>query len=62
MRMSSSELVEPTPEEARNGWTAQSLTLYIREIQRKEAEIYGAEHDGIVNPSRAESRYNPFRW
>lgn len=37
--------IEPTPEEAKNGWTKRSLTVYHAEL---EAAIY----DRIINPPK----------
>ena len=32
-------LVQPTPEEIRNGWTAESLTAYLNERQGQKAKF-----------------------
>lgn len=52
-------LIEPTPEEARNGWTAESLTAYVRE--REKAQLTNALPDKQPRPTQANSRYNPMR-
>lgn len=66
-----SEYIEPTEDEIRNGWTAETLTRYVRERTQSQAR-----HAGIVEypyqqwgdrqdpnrPEVADSRYNPMRW
>lgn len=53
-------LIEPTPEEARNGWTAESLTAYVRE--REKAQLTNAMPDKPQRPAQANSKYSPLRW
>lgn len=56
-------LVEPTEDEKRNGWTAESLTAYVRESQAAASlriDPQSAMRKGP--PKRANSRYNAFRW
>jgi hypothetical protein len=33
-------MIEPTPEEKKNGWTAQTLTAYLAERQKQEDEVF----------------------
>lgn len=56
-------LVEPTADEARNGWTAETLTAYVQEQRAAQAvRIDPRGPSRQVPPSRANSRYSPFRW
>ena len=55
--------VEPTPDEARNGWTAETLTEYVRE--RTAAQSLRIDPMSTVRrtpPRRANSVYRPLRW
>lgn len=57
------ELVEPTPDEARNGWTAESLTEYLRD--QKAAQSMRMNPHSVMRrqpPRRANSKYQPLRW
>jgi len=56
-------LIEPTEEEARNGWTAEALTEYVRrqaDIQRGVINFDPA-HRKKRRPATANSQYNPHR-
>jgi hypothetical protein len=57
------DLIEPTADEARNGWDAETLTAYVRD-QTAAAELRAdpASVTRRVKPVRASSKYNPFRW
>ena len=57
------ELVEPTPDEARNGWTAESLTEYLRD-QKAAQSMRMNPHSAMRKqpPRRANSKYRPLRW
>ena len=48
--------IEPTEDEKKNGWTAETLTAYVRERDnvdhRKPKE----------RPVKTNSKYSPFRW
>ncbi len=52
-------LIEPTPEEAANGWTAETLTKYVREREQAANERLDFNH-----PSRRRQppRANGHRW
>jgi hypothetical protein len=54
------QLVEPTPEEARNGWTAETLTEYRESIAPEIAALFGPRRPPL--PTRANSGYSPHRW
>lgn len=59
------ELVEPTDEERRNGWTAETLTAYLAE--RRAGQSLAADPDSLHRqtarrPGEANHRYNPHRW
>lgn len=58
-------LIQPTPEEARNGWTPEALTAYVAE-QRAAQELRADPHSlfrrGARKPMKANSKYSPLRW
>lgn len=73
MDTSSQNYIEPTEDEARNGWTARTLTEYIQSRNEHQAVVAGVcdvrfnrdlrlKHGIDTNPARAQSEYNPMRW
>ena len=57
------ELIEPTPDEAKNGWTAETLTAYHAE--QKAAQALRIDPNSAirrVRPQKANGRYSPLRW
>ncbi len=57
-------LIEPTAEEARNGWTAADLTKYLAD-QKAAANVRinpSSAMRGNKRPQVANSRYNPLKW
>lgn len=56
-------LIEPTEEEKRNGWTAETLTEYVRE-QKASQELRADPASPMrrTPPKRANSKYRPHRW
>ncbi len=58
------ELVEPTEEEARNGWTAESLTAYLAEraAAQSGAIAFDPKYRRRPRPRWANHRYNPLHW
>lgn len=50
----------PTPEEAANGWTAESLTKYVRE--RNVAQANAVLFKEKAKPPVANGRYSPLKW
>ena len=58
--------IEPTPEEARNGWTAESLEAYLkqRESERMDFAKLEAEHGHKVRiaTSQTTREFNPHNW
>lgn len=57
------ELVEPTEDERRNGWTPESLTEYLREQRAAQSmRIDPAGEMRRQRPRAANSRYRPHRW
>lgn len=64
------DLIQPTEGEAKNGWTAATLTRFIRDREKWERErfygaafSYGSRPAGLRNrPTRADNRYSPFSW
>ena len=57
-------LIEPTAEETRNGWTAQTLTDYHH--GQKAAQSLRIDPSSVLRrkapPVRANSKYRPLRW
>lgn len=53
-------LVEPTADERKNGWTAESLTKYLNE--RKEANSRAILDKPRIPPAKANGTYQPQRW
>ncbi len=60
MPQNSDGLIEPTADEAKNGWTAETLTKYLQE--RAQAQTLTALHRPPAKPTRANSKYSPHRW
>lgn len=59
------EPVEPTPEEARNGWTAESLALYLagrRAGTSLSLDPASVHRVAAARPGVQNHRYNPRRW
>lgn len=58
-------LIEPSADEIKNGWTAESLSSYVAE-QRASQELRvdpaSAMNRQGRRPRRANSRYRPLRW
>lgn len=59
------ELVEPTDEERRNGWSADSLTAYLAE--RNAGAVVNVDQNSLhrrmaARPVVQDHRYNPHRW
>lgn len=59
-------LVRPSPEERRNGWTAETLTAYLRQREREQRlTILGPGGSGFgsgTGPVRCDGRYDPWAW
>ncbi len=58
-------LIEPSSEEARNGWTAETLTPYLAEQTAAQAERIdpvSPQRKRARRPTRATSGYRPLRW
>ena len=57
------ELIEPTTEEAANGWTAESLTEYVAERRKAGTELALRMFDRRQHrPRWANSKYSPHKW
>ena len=56
-------LIEPTDEERANGWTAKTLTSYIRNRQQAQEGVvsFDPTHRPPKRPTVANSKYNPHR-
>lgn len=57
--------IEPTEEEKRNGWTAETLTEYL--ATRNAGQSLDADPDSLHRklarrPTVQNHRYNPLRW
>ena len=50
--------VEPTKDDLRNGWTKETLALYLEE-QEARLDLKPRE---MVRRGQANSKYDPFRW
>lgn len=57
------KLVEPTPEELRNGWTRERLNRYLRE-RAAQQESYAAEGKAKQPSARSETtvKFDPHKW
>lgn len=54
------DLIEPSPDEIQNGWTAESLTAYIREQSAAQSlRIDPASQLRYTPPRIANNRYRP---
>ena len=58
MQCKAGELVEPTEDERANGWTAETLTAYLREREQQQAEF---KPRGPVQGT-AEGAYDVAKW
>ena len=58
------ELIEPTPEEASNGWDAASLTAYVNERRQAETEtaLLPMFDKKRHRPRWANGKYHPHFW
>ena len=54
-------LIEPSEEEARNGWTAESLTTYIDERRGAQEANVDPHLRPRVRPSEQNHRYDPHK-
>lgn len=58
-------LIQPNDEEARNGWTPETLTAYLNEqtaAQSLRVDPHSAFNRRARRPTRANNRYRPQRW
>lgn len=55
-----SDLIEPTDDELRNGWTAKTLTAYHAEREQARAAVISDRPP--LKPRMAKSKYRPLRW
>ena len=59
------ELVQPTEDEAANGWTAETLTQYLAEQatdQTLSIDPHSLRNRAARRPRWANNRYSPMRW
>ncbi len=58
------DLIQPTEEEAANGWTAETLTAYHAERARAQAGVinFDETYRAPARQGRANSLYRPLRW
>lgn len=52
-------MIEPTEEEKKNGWTAKTLTEYLKE--RGQAQAEAILRKPVDLPKTANSWWNPFK-
>jgi hypothetical protein len=55
------DLIEPTEDEKRNGWTAESLTAYVRAQEKASLDRANGFDREPVKPQTT-VRKSPFRW
>lgn len=60
-RQAATALIEPTFEEARNGWTPETLTAYVRQQMATQADALDPSKRPAQRPPAANSKYNPLR-
>ena len=53
-------LMQPTPDEVRNGWDAETLTAYLAE--REKAQFENQFNRPKPRPDTADSDYDPHAW
>ena len=58
------DLVEPTEGERANGWTAESLTAYLRAREREREQFLGDEkaQRRAKAPAKCQNDFDPFKW
>lgn len=59
------EIIEPTEEEKRNGWTTETLTEYIAERKAEESlsiDPTSTQRRLEDRPDMANSKYSPHKW
>jgi len=59
------DLVQPTEDEAANGWTAETLTEYLAERAAGQSLMIdprSLHSRAAKRPKWANNRYNPMRW
>jgi hypothetical protein len=59
------ELVEPTEDERRNGWTAETLSQYLAEQRAGQSlriDPHSLQNRVAARSSEQNHRYNPHRW
>ena len=56
--------IEITPEELKNGWTEQTLAVYVAEREQAQAGVvmFNPEYRKPQRRKWANNRYNPMRW
>ena len=62
---SDGELIEPTAEEAKNGWTAETLTKYVRQTERAISNRHLASmvpQQAASDQIEAANDWDPFGW
>lgn len=59
------QIVEPTEEEKRNGWTAKALTAYLTDrlaAQSLSLDVSSLHRRLARRPNEANHHYRPLRW
>lgn len=58
-------VVEPTPDELRNGWTQETLSQYLSEreaVQSLAVDVNSLSRKVARRSNEQNHRYNPLRW
>lgn len=59
----SAQSIEPNRDEAKNGWTAASLTEYYRQREKSAAiRVLGSEPTKIKRLLKVQRKFSPHRW
>ena len=56
------DLIEPTADEAKNGWDAKSLTAHVEQSRAETDRAYEAHLSARQRPTTAVNAYDPLRW
>jgi len=63
--LANQEMIEPSEEERKNGWTAETLTQYLAErhaAQEMAVDVNSLHRRTARRPDEQQHRYNPLRW
>jgi len=63
--LNKNEIIEPTEEEKKNGWTAETLTKYLQErhaAQNLSVDVNSLTRQVARRKDEQNHKYNPRRW